>query len=159
MRERPQTLGAIIHTAATRMDVPHTEAMIRQMHFDRGWSDIGYNCYIRLDGRPCIGRHPDQVGAHAKGVNFTHIGICLEGGLDPDGKPIENYHPAAQLDGLEAAIHWYRRVYPLIGNNIRGHRDLSPDLDGDGIIEPHEWIKLCPLMDVQQFLTDRGLLI
>lgn len=159
MTERTSTQGIIIHTSATRIDVPHTEAMIRIMHLERGFRDIGYNCYIRLSGAINIARHPDQAGAHAKGVNMTHLGICLEGGLAPDGSTIENYQTANQLDSLEAAIHWYRRVYPMIANNIKGHRDLSPDLDGDGIIERHEWIKECPLMDVNQYLLDRGLIL
>ena len=32
---------------------------------------------------------------------------------------------------------------------ILGHRDLSPDLDNDGIIEEFEWIKVCPLFDAK----------
>ncbi len=28
------------------------------------------------------------------------------------------------------------------------HRDLSPDLDGNGRIEPDEWMKQCPCFDV-----------
>jgi len=46
-------------------------------------------------------------------------------------------------------------MYP--GAEIVGHRDLSPDLDGDGEVEPDEWIKLCPQFDVKKFveLVDR----
>jgi hypothetical protein len=32
---------------------------------------------------------------------------------------------------------------------IIGHRDLSPDLDGDGIVEPNEFIKQCPCFDAK----------
>ena len=31
---------------------------------------------------------------------------------------------------------------------IVGHRDLSCDADGDGIVERHEWVKQCPGFDV-----------
>jgi len=31
---------------------------------------------------------------------------------------------------------------------ICGHRDLSPDADGDGTVEPREWTKTCPGFDV-----------
>jgi hypothetical protein len=31
-----------------------------------------------------------------------------------------------------------------------GHRDLSPDLNGDGIIQPGEWTKMCPCYDVKR---------
>jgi hypothetical protein len=27
---------------------------------------------------------------------------------------------------------------------VLGHRDLSPDKDKDGQVEPHEWVKMCP---------------
>ena len=30
---------------------------------------------------------------------------------------------------------------------ILGHRDLSPDSNGDGRITPNEWIKQCPCFD------------
>jgi N-acetyl-anhydromuramyl-L-alanine amidase AmpD len=37
---------------------------------------------------------------------------------------------------------------------VVGHRDLSPDLDGDGQVEPHEWIKLCPAFEVRDWLAN-----
>ncbi len=33
---------------------------------------------------------------------------------------------------------------------VCGHRDLSPDLDGDGEIEPEEWIKACPCFEASK---------
>jgi N-acetyl-anhydromuramyl-L-alanine amidase AmpD len=36
----------------------------------------------------------------------------------------------------------YKRKYP--NAKVVGHRDLSPDLNGDGKITPNEWVKLCP---------------
>ena len=37
-------------------------------------------------------------------------------------------------------------------SRICGHRDLSPDLNGDGTISPNEWIKDCPCFDVWSWL-------
>ena len=34
----------------------------------------------------------------------------------------------------------------------RWHRDISPDLNGDGVIEPYEYMKACPCFDVREFL-------
>jgi len=43
----------------------------------------------------------------------------------------------------------------LLGNiPIVGHRDLSPDKDGNGIITPDEWVKLCPSFDVASWLNE-----
>lgn len=36
------------------------------------------------------------------------------------------------------------------GCRVCGHRDLSPDLDGDGEIEPEEWIKACPCFEASK---------
>ena len=33
---------------------------------------------------------------------------------------------------------------------ILGHRDLSPDLNGNGLIEPNEYLKQCPCFDVMK---------
>ena len=33
---------------------------------------------------------------------------------------------------------------------VCGHRDLSPDLDGDGKVEPWEWVKQCPCFEVSK---------
>jgi N-acetyl-anhydromuramyl-L-alanine amidase AmpD len=32
---------------------------------------------------------------------------------------------------------------------IVGHRDLSPDKDKDGVVERHEWVKMCPSFDAK----------
>ena len=37
--------------------------------------------------------------------------------------------------------------YP--GCRVCGHRDLSPDLNGNGEIEPEEWVKACPCFEVK----------
>lgn len=37
--------------------------------------------------------------------------------------------------------------YP--GCRICGHRDLSPDRNGDGVITPDEWLKECPCFDAE----------
>ena len=39
-------------------------------------------------------------------------------------------------------------------NNARicGHRDLSPDRNGDGVVEPEEWVKECPCFEVSKAL-------
>ena len=39
-----------------------------------------------------------------------------------------------------------------------GHRDLSPDLNGNGEIEPEEWVKACPCFDAEEEGLTRNLL-
>jgi N-acetylmuramoyl-L-alanine amidase len=44
------------------------------------------------------------------------------------------------------------RDYPE--SRIVGHRDLSPDLNHNGEIEPEEWIKECPCFDAATILQE-----
>lgn len=132
----------VIHCSATREDKDYTfEDCIRD-HKARGFITCGYHFFIRKDGPVHIGRPLDQVGAHAgKGHNLTSVGICYEGGLDKNSKA-KDTRTAKQKEAILICI-----VEVILYGNITsivGHRDLSPDLDGDGIVEPHEWIKQCP---------------
>jgi hypothetical protein len=39
-----------------------------------------------------------------------------------------------------------------MGIAIKGHRDYSPDLNGDGQITRNEWVKTCPGFEVPAFI-------
>jgi len=86
-----------------------------------------------------------RIGAHAKGYNRSSIGICYEGGLDKNGKPKDTRTPE-QRAALRLLVNELLARFP--GCKVCGHRDLSPDLNRNGRIEPHEWTKQCPCFDV-----------
>lgn len=129
---------------------------------------IGYHYVVDLDGRVWSGRSHDEVGAHAALFNAHSIGVCLVGGAEREG----SYTPAqwealAMLVMTEAAalripLQTPRRMYKATapGYNVVagvcGHRDLSPDKNGNGLAEPFEWLKTCPGFDVRDWL-DNGL--
>lgn len=92
----------------------------------------------------------EKVGAHAKGYNQNSIGVCYEGGIR-DGKPADT-RTDAQRESLTALLVALVSAFP--GSKIVGHRDLSPDLNGDGIVEPNEWIKSCPCFDATKEYQD-----
>ena len=56
-----------------------------------------------------------------------------------------------QKHSLRVLILALLKDYPNC--RICGHRDLSPDLNGNGEIEPEEWIKACPCFNAE---TDWG---
>ena len=134
----------VIHCTATRSDQPFTQASLEQSHRERGFNGIGYHYYIRRDGSIKSTRPLNKVGSHARGYNAHSIGICYEGGLNALGKPADT-RTEWQRHSLRVLLLTLLRDYP--GCRIVGHRDLSPDLDGDGVIESHEWLKLCPCFD------------
>ena len=86
-------------------------------------------------------REINLTGAHAKGYNAHSIGIAYEGGLDANAQPTDTRTPQ-QKQTLIALLRQLRNTYPA--TRICGHRDLSPDLNGNGVIEPQEYIKMCP---------------
>ena len=86
-----------------------------------------------------------RIGAHAKGYNRNSIGICYEGGLGKDGKPKDTRTPE-QRAALRRLVNELQIRFP--GCKVCGHRDLSPDLNRNGRIEPNEWTKQCPCFNV-----------
>ena len=82
---------------------------------------------------------------------ITVTDICYEGGLDERGHPADT-RTDFQKHSLRVLVMLLLRDYP--GSRLCGHRDLSPDLDCDGEIEPEEWIKACPCFDAASILQD-----
>jgi N-acetylmuramoyl-L-alanine amidase len=145
----------VIHCSATPNGRWTSTQDIDQWHADRGFRrdpsaaarfnpdlrSIGYHWVIYPNGTRATGRHPDEVGAHARGVNARSLGICLVG--------IDRYtYPqwAALLDQVRHVAT--RQQIPLQAANanngwrgVCGHRDLA------GVS------KECPGFDVADWLA------
>lgn len=163
----------IIHCAATPNGKPFTSADIDNMHKARGFKrdtqwvrvftpalkHIGYHFVVGLDGMVYTGRHIEEVGAHVQGANSDSIGICMIG---------TDKFTQAQFDSLKKTVIGLvfeitkRRATDAISADaafkdfkitVKGHRDYSPDLNGNGIIERNEWLKICPGFSVAEWLS------
>jgi hypothetical protein len=123
---------------------------------------IGYHWVIRTNGQPVKGRDIDEVGAHVQGFNEHSIGICMVGRGKYFWRQFENLHflLGAIVYSIQRNLSVPQLKYPpkgallmqqleKMGIKLVGHRDLSPDLDGDGVVERHEWLKECPCFDVK----------
>ena len=106
---------------------------------------IGYHFYIRKDGYIWSTRPLEKVSAHALGFNCESIGIAYEGGLDEHGHPADT-RTEKQKFSMRALIRCLKKDFGI--TRVCGHRDLSPDTNGNGRVEPHEWLKQCPCFDV-----------
>lgn len=113
---------------------------IDRWHREKGWRMVGYHRIICLDGTVQVGRKLKDVGAHVAGQNSHTVGVCMIGTTE---FTLEQWGAAAQLAGELLTL------YP--NADLVGHRDYSPDQDGDGIIEPWEFIKICPGFDVRSW--------
>ena len=139
----------VVHCSATRANRALTTEELETIHRRRGFRGIGYHYYIRWDGTVVNTRPLELVGAHAKGHNAHSIGLCYEGGLDCNGKPADTRTPE-QRSALRLLV--YQLLKRFRNSYVCGHRDLSPDLNRNGEIEPEEWIKECPCFEVKKEL-------
>ena len=149
----------VIHCSATNpeQDIGFTE--INYEHGQNGWESpsgihCGYHYIIRRDGTLEHGRPEEEIGAHVKGHNAYSLGICLVGGVD-DTNRAQNNFMRAQFTELTELLEDLRSKYPH--TEILGHRDFSPDLNDDGIIESSEWIKECPCFNVMNWCPTVGI--
>lgn len=141
----------VLHCSATRADRCFTQYDLEVCHRRRGFNGTGYHYYIRKDGTLILTRPLERIGAHARGFNATSIGICYEGGLNCHGKPADTRTPEQKKVMRELILELLRK-FP--GSRVCGHRDLSPDLNNNGEIEPEEWIKECPCFDASKLWED-----
>ncbi len=150
-RQTPESIRIIgIHCAATPNGSNHNATDIDQWHavrnFRRNMSlapehaphlrHIGYHQVIRTSGVVELGRPEHERGAGVKGYNNGAIWICLIG---------RNKFTVAQWFALKSQVEVLTQRYPFA--RVCGHRDLSPDLNGDGLITSNEWLKTCPGFD------------
>ena len=111
----------------------------------KGWMAPGYHYAITQDG--IIHQlHPlDLVANGVKGHNQESIHVAWVGGIDRRGKGIDN-RTLPQREALHHIVDSLLSRYPQA--KVVGHRDLSPDLNGDGKVTADEWVKLCPCFEV-----------
>ncbi|QGM80677.1 N-acetylmuramoyl-L-alanine amidase [Otariodibacter oris] len=141
-------------TSAQAIDSWHKQrGFKRSVHAVRNFNShlkhIGYHFVIDIDGTVETGRQVGEIGAHVKGHNSNSVGICLVGGVTAEGKNHGQY-TKAQWVALHTLIRNLEARYPKA--KVYGHRDLSPDLNGDGKITKNEWVKDCPCFDVWDWL-------
>jgi N-acetylmuramoyl-L-alanine amidase len=137
---------SIMHVSATKMSQDFTFEDCKRYHISKGWSDIGYHFYIEKDGSIHKGRPLARNGAHVRGFNKGTIGICTEGGLNEQGAPSDTMNEMQRLS-VEGLLLTLKEGNPKM--KVAGHRDYSPDLNGNGKIEPFEFSKACPCYDAQ----------
>lgn len=158
--------GLVTHTPVQEIDDWHVkrgfvrDGAARQC-FNPDLRAIGYHLVIYRNGAIATGRAFSEVGAHVRGFNAHSLGICLVGR--------ERFTPP-QWASLASVVGDLGRTLKrrLVASEapageheggilrVCGHRDLSPDVDGDGTVEPREWLKGCPNFDVRAWF-DAGM--
>lgn len=136
-----------IHCTAT----PQTWTVedLKREFKNKGWKNPGYHITVMPNGRVERLLPDEEISNGVQGYNSTAINISYIGGIDAKGKGIDNRTPE-QKDALKRLILAYKEKYPEA--EVLGHRDISPDKNGNGIVDPWERIKECPSYNVKDEL-------
>lgn len=117
----------------------------------KGWKNPGYHYVVQADGTVTRLLGEDRVSNGVKGYNSTSINVAYMGGIDARGKAVDN-RTAEQKESLVKLLKELKGRYPKA--EILGHRDISPDRNGNGIVDPWERIKECPCFDAIEEYKD-----
>lgn len=120
----------IMHCSASDNPLHDDISVIRQWHLERGFVDVGYHYFIKIDGSIQLGRPIYKAGAHARHHNSYTVGICVHG--------IKEF----ALEQIETALklcHNQIMIYGLEVEDVIGHNEL-PNVN-----------KICPGIDMNIF--------
>lgn len=134
----------VVHCTATPQTA--TVASLTRHFRQLGWRRPGYHWVVLPDGRLVRLLDEDVPANGVKGHNAESVHVAYVGGTDERGRAVDNRTPR-QKQALVTLLRLLKGRYP--GAVVAGHRDLSPDLDGNGRIDPWERVKECPCFDAK----------
>jgi N-acetylmuramoyl-L-alanine amidase len=141
----------VIHTTATTQSAT-VEAIKNYWKNNLGWDRVGYHYIIGVNGERHILSHLSHYTYGVRGFNWDSVHISYIGGKNGDDRTDK------QKEAMKKLIQELRADDLLGKIPVVGHRDLSPDLNGNGIIEKHEWVKRCPSFEVSEWLVEANVL-
>lgn len=123
----------------------------REFYVQKGWNAPGYHYVVFPDGK-IVQMYPEEkVSNGVQGYNSTAINVAYVGGIDASGKAIDN-RTDAQRASLRNLLKKLKAKYK--NAIIMGHRDISPDRNGNGKVDPCERIKACPCFNAIDEYSD-----
>lgn len=103
------------------------------------WTSPGYHYIIKPDGEIVPLQPEDKPSNGVAGYNSTAINVCYIGGVDKQGRPVDN-RTEAQKKALSTILKDLHKRYPKA--EILGHRDIWGS-------DPKKWHKMCPCFNVK----------
>ncbi|GAA4391997.1 N-acetylmuramoyl-L-alanine amidase [Hymenobacter koreensis] len=117
------------------------ESILNHWRNHNMWGSVpGYHILVEPDGTAHRLYPDDKPTYGVAGHNKHSLHVCFIG----DGAMT-----AAQEATIIKRLRYWTKLYPSA--EVLGHRDVSPDLDRDGVVEPHEWVKRCPGFSVREW--------
>lgn len=140
----------IIHCTATSQSAT-PDAILNYWKNTLGWKMPGYHYIIDPQGKTTVMAELSEVTNGVRGYNWNSVHMAYIGGKDG----IDNRTNAQKKEMERILRNLLSDDYLGPKTNIFGHRDIaSVDLNGDGIIQPVEWVKLCPGFNVKLWLQE-----
>lgn len=140
-----------VHCTASYQQTTTKESLLAEFKRN-GWKNPGYHWVIKPDGNIISMLDESKVANGVKNYNSTAIHVSWIGGIDKNHpKGIDNRTPE-QKAALFDLLTKLKQKYP--NAEILGHRDISDDKNGNGIIDPWERIKECPCFDAKVEYAD-----
>lgn len=118
-----------------------------------GWNSPGYHLVIAICGNIEVVQPFSLYANGVKGMNADSIHISYIGGVDPKNinKAVDTRTPEQKegiIKAIKLATDWIKSTGGTTTNiKIMGHRDASPDQNGNGKIDSWERNKECPSFD------------
>lgn len=138
------TTCIVIHCTAGHGDL----ASIQRFWKSKGWKSPGYHYYIDYDGKVTQLAPLSEVTNGVLGHNAETVHIAYRGGVDKTNvKKAMDTRTPEQKEAIICTIHQIRMELKKPKMPVKGHRDFSPDKNGNGVIESWERIKECPSFD------------
>lgn len=153
----PRDFGRPINRIVVHCTATSQAATVEQIkHYWKtklNWENVGYHYIIGVNGERHILAHLSQVTNGVRGHNWDSCHISYIG-----GKNGVDDRTRAQKREMKRLIRELRSEAILGMVPVVGHRDLSPDRNGDGVITQTEWTKLCPSFDVRDWCLSVGII-
>ena len=102
---------------------------------------IVIHCSATREDRPFT-EHDLDTAHRLRGFDGIGYHFYVSHGLAKDTRTEWQRH------SLRVLVRALKMDYPEA--RVVGHRDLSPDVNGNGEVEPMEWTKECPCFEVEK---------
>lgn len=108
------------------------------------WTNPGYHYIIKPDGEIVPLQPEDKPSNGVAGYNSTSINVCYIGGVDKQGRAVDNRTDAQKI-ALATILKDLHSRYP--DAEILGHRDIWGS-------NPKNWHKMCPCFNVKEWWNE-----
>jgi len=142
----------VIHCSAGHGDLASVKHWWHKHPQGPKWAIGGYNKWVDYDGTITDVYPLTTVTNGVRGHNTSSVHICFRGGVEKG-----NVNKASDTRTEEQKAGILKAIYEILKElkpfqdiskiNILGHRDFSPDKNGNGVIDSWERIKECPSFD------------